>query len=78
MNVGGHLGRDKTYGKISERFYWETLWTDVKNYIRYCEICQQTNDIKFQKSVASLHPIPIKPQVWNQVCQLVEPLSIIE
>ena len=65
--VGGHLGRDKTYDKIFERFYWKNLWNDVKEYIRTCTVCQTTNDAKFAKQSASLHPIPVKPEVWRQV-----------
>jgi len=67
MLVGGHLGRDKTYHKIAERFYWKTLWTDVQQYVQQCETCQTTNDAKFQKAAAPLHPIPVKSKVWNQV-----------
>ena len=65
--VGGHLGRDKTYYKIAERFYWKTLWTDVQQYVQQCETCQTTNDAKFEKAAAPLHPIPVKSKVWNQV-----------
>ena len=65
--ICGHLGRDKTYQKIAERFFWKTLWGDVTKYIRHCETCQRTNDAKFHKSVAPLHPIPVKSKVWNQV-----------
>ena len=66
-NVGGHLGRDKTCQKVSERFYWKTLWTDVNEFIKRCEVCQRTNDAKFQKSDVSLHPIPVKSKVWDMV-----------
>ena len=69
--VGGHLGRDKTYHKIAERFYWKTLWTDVQQYVQQCETCQTTNDAKFEKATAPLHPIPVKSKVWNQVINLI-------
>ena len=65
--AGGHLGRDKTYHKIAECFYWKLLWNDVKEYVRTCEVCQRTNDAKFVKEAASLHPVPVKPKVWRQV-----------
>ena len=68
MYQGGHLGRDKTYEKVASRFYWSSVNEDVKLHIRYCDVCQRTNDAKFFKSSATLHPIPVKPKVWNQVC----------
>lgn len=65
-SAGGHLARDKTYEKIAERFYWKALWNDVEHYIRTCEACQRTNDVKFVKEAVPLHPIPVKSKVWNQ------------
>lgn len=65
--AAGHLGRDKTVQKVTERFYWKTLWTDIQQYIHHCEVCQHANDSKFQKATAPLHPIPVKSKVWNQV-----------
>ena len=69
--IAGHLGRDKTVQKVTERFYWKTVWTDVHHLIRECLVCQQTNDAKFVKSNSSLHPIPVKSKVWSQVLQVV-------
>ena len=49
MNIiGGHLGRDKTCQKITDRFYRKTLWTDVQKYVQECETCYRTNDAKLQ------------------------------
>ena len=48
--------------------HWKLLWNDVKEYVRACEVCQRTNDAKFVKEAAPLHPIPVKPKVWRQVC----------
>ena len=36
----GHLGRDKTTQRILRRFYWPTLFADVKRYCQTCEECQ--------------------------------------
>ena len=41
--IGGHLGRDKTYEKIAERFHWKLLWKHVTDYVRTCAVCQTTN-----------------------------------
>lgn len=68
--IGGHLGRDKTYQKIAERFHWKSLWNDVEQYVKTCSVCQRTNDVKFSKQAAALHPIPVKPEVWRQVISI--------
>ena len=65
--AGGHLGRDKTHEKISSRFYWEGISNDIRNYIKGCDVCQRTNDVKFVKAGCELNPIPVKPEVWNMV-----------
>ena len=43
------------------------LTKDVRELIRCCAVCQQTNDGKFCKAVAPLHPIQVKPKVWKMV-----------
>ena len=65
---GGHFKRDKTYGKISERFYWQGMMNDVKEYVSTCDVCQRV-DGKLGKQHAELHPIPVS-DVWKQVCVL--------
>ena len=65
--VGGHLGRDKTYYKISEHFFWKSLWADVDEHVKTCPVCQTTNDAKFVKQGAALHPIPVKPKVGMKI-----------
>jgi len=67
VTAGGHLGRDKTYEKISSRFYWSALNQDVTDHIRQCDVCQRTNDAKFVKGSAALHPVAVEPKVWKQV-----------
>lgn len=64
---GGHLGKDKTTDKICSRFYWgHGMHADIQEFVKTCDKCQRVND-KFQKPTAVLHPIPVKPQVWQQV-----------
>lgn len=70
MCVGGHFGRDRTQQKIAERFYWKSMWNDIKEYVQTCPVCQTTNDAKFIKKSEPLHPIPVKPEVWRQVMAL--------
>ena len=37
--MGGHLGVDKTLGRIKERFYWPFMANDVKDWCAACPIC---------------------------------------
>ena len=67
--LGGHLGRDKTYNKVADRYHWKCMYKDIEAYIRTCEVCQKTNDVKFMKATAPLHPIPVPQEVWKQVQQ---------
>ena len=40
---GGHFGRDKTFSKVTERFYWVGIIEDVKEFCRTCDNCQKAN-----------------------------------
>lgn len=40
--TSSHFGFFKTYRKISSRYFWPTMRTDVRNYIRNCEVCKST------------------------------------
>ena len=40
---GGHFGRDKTYFKVTERFYWNGIMEDIKKYCQSCDKCQRAN-----------------------------------
>ena len=37
---GCHRGANKTYRKVRQRYYWESLKEDVQNFIRTCVKCQ--------------------------------------
>lgn len=36
--TAGHLGRTKTFYKISERYYWPGLYKDVKEFVSNCYV----------------------------------------
>jgi hypothetical protein len=35
----GHLGKDRTFSRLRERFYWPNYDKDVEKYVRECETC---------------------------------------
>lgn len=40
----GHKGRESTYRRVADRYYWETCYKDVKAYCKSCEECQRRQD----------------------------------
>jgi len=40
MGQGGHRGFDVTMKLLRERFYWESMEEDIKNFLEHCLICQ--------------------------------------
>src|SRR5687767_6266226 len=55
--LSGHLGIEKCYEKIKERFYWKGMMEDVKRYIRICDQCQRRGKPKGRNE---LHSIRVK------------------
>ena len=39
--TGGHHGRDKTYAKVRERFYWYGMSRDVGLHVGTCAVCSR-------------------------------------
>ncbi|KAL7290437.1 hypothetical protein TKK_0016125 [Trichogramma kaykai] len=39
--TAAHLGREKTYDRLAERYFWPKMYTDVADYVRKCKTCQQ-------------------------------------
>ena len=64
--LGGHHGRDKTSRKITERYFWPGVVSDVKYVIDHCDECQRVNR-RFEKVPSKLHNIPVTPQPWRQI-----------
>ena len=52
----GHFGREKTARRILQRFYWPTLFQDVRLYCKTCKECQLHGG---RGGRAPLIPLPI-------------------
>ena len=61
---GGHLGRDKTYQKIAEKYYCKGLFNMVAEYCQKCEKCAKNNP-QIPTILPELHPIPVPCKVWS-------------
>ena len=39
--VAGHLGREKTFVRVAQHYYWPRYYSEVGDYVRSCQVCQQ-------------------------------------
>ena len=60
----GHLGREKTAQRILKRFYWPTLFQDVR---RYCETCEECQLHGGRGGRAPLIPLPIIGEPYQRI-----------
>ena len=61
----GHLGREKTFLRVSDELWWPHLYRWIANYIRSCEECQRVKHAP--SSSAPLKPLPIPMDGWESV-----------
>ena len=64
-SLGGHLGTDKTLGRLKERFYWPGHYNDVTEWCRNCATCAA------RKSPPVKPRAPLQPIVTSYPLQLV-------
>jgi hypothetical protein len=61
--LGGHLGRDKTYERLTRRFYWPKMHEQVSSYCNTCPTCQAIKP-SHQSPMGLLSPLPIPDVPW--------------
>jgi hypothetical protein len=64
--TGGHLGREKTYSRLTEWVYWQGVYHDVRDYVRSCVSCAQ-NKASNRTAADLLHPLPIPARRWETI-----------
>ena len=57
----GHKNSDRTYHSIMDKFFWPTIYTDTKEFVRSCNWCQKVNPANHPKKV------PLKPWEVDQI-----------
>ena len=62
---GGHLGMKKTWPKIRDRFYWDTMYKDTVNWLKACIPCAKRKTPKVTK--IGLNPINEADQPFDMV-----------
>ena len=72
--LAGHLGFDHTYGKLRDHYWWPNMYTDVKNWVKTCAICQSHNNPK-GKPAGMLQPILVSQPFERIGIDYVGPLT---
>ena len=54
----GHLGVNKTYTKLRDRYFWPKMYMDVQHYVLSCESCSMRKSPKHRQTTPLL-PLPI-------------------
>ena len=71
--LAGHMGRKKTAQRILQRFYWPSLFKDVKKFCEACSECQKTAPSRNIR--APLVPLPIIDVPFHRIAMdIVGPL----
>ncbi|KAM4060831.1 reverse transcriptase (RNA-dependent DNA polymerase) [Hirsutella rhossiliensis] len=65
-HITGHPGRDLTYSTLSRRFFWPGAASDVRRFVRNCEVCGR-NTIWRDTKKGLLKPLPIPQRIWSEI-----------
>ena len=64
--MASHWGRDSTYQKCSEIFFWHNMLGDVAEFVKRCEMCQKHG--KMEKLISpELQSVPVPSEVMKQI-----------
>ncbi|KAG9450237.1 hypothetical protein H6P81_010202 [Aristolochia fimbriata] len=64
--TGGHEGALRTYKRLSASFFWPHMFSEVKQFVVACTICQKVK-VDHSSPVGLLQPLPIPEQVWEDI-----------
>ena len=64
--TAGHFGFKKTCNLVSRDFWWPSLYKDIKNYIRSCDICCRNKSFR-HKPYGFLSPLEIPELPWSSI-----------
>ena len=66
--ASGHLGMRKTLDRLIRHFWWGSIQTDVREYVRSCHKCQCLGKGK-AKIIAPLYSMPLVSEPWS-ICAI--------
>ena len=75
LPTGGHLGVNKTYAKLRDRYFWPKMYMDVQHWCLSCEHCAKKKSPK-QRQTAPLLPIPVEAPFEKVSCDISGPWPV--
>ena len=75
LPTGGHLGVNKTYSKLRDRYFWPKMYMDVQHWCLTCEHCAMKKSPK-QRRTAPLIPIPVEAPFEKVSCDISGPWPV--
>ena len=73
--LAGHVGIERCYDKMKERYYWKGMLNDIKEYVRSCDKCQRRGKPQEKNE---LHCIKVKEPFYQIGLDFVGPLPATE
>jgi RNase H-like domain found in reverse transcriptase/Reverse transcriptase (RNA-dependent DNA polymerase)/Integrase zinc binding domain/Retroviral aspartyl protease len=64
--TGGHLGREKTYSRLTAEVYWKGIHNDVRDYVTSCVSCAR-NKAMNRSTAGMMQPLPIPARRWETI-----------
>ncbi len=59
-----YFGIEKICELIARKYYWPTLWQDVKAYVKGCEVCLASMVVR-HKPYGDLQSLPVPTHWWK-------------
>lgn len=76
--LSGHYGFNKTYSKIKTRYYWPSMKSDIRSYIKTCDSCQK-NKTNFKPTKQPMQITTTSEKPFERLAlDIVGPLPITE
>ncbi|CAF4851479.1 unnamed protein product [Rotaria sp. Silwood1] len=63
---GAHLGKDRTYYKIRDRYYWPKMYNDIAQHVKSCSNCS-INKYSRRKPNGHLNQVNPPEGVWENL-----------
>jgi RNase H-like domain found in reverse transcriptase/Reverse transcriptase (RNA-dependent DNA polymerase)/Integrase zinc binding domain/Chromo (CHRromatin Organisation MOdifier) domain len=64
--LAGHPGRNGTIGIMRRHFFWPNMQTDIRRFVRNCDVCGRTKVWRDRKQ-GLLKPLPIPLHQWKDI-----------